>query len=373
MIDNISIENFKCIDQLELKLSGITMLAGLNGMGKSTCIQSLLLLHQSALEQASPMDQLVRNGRWVELGTPKDLLWEAAEDERISFAIGFDNEQISWDFTLDEGLGEFVGVIEPNRALPQHLGLFSDRLQYLRADRMGPRAFFPVSNSEVRVHHQLGRDGEFSAHFLSEFGELSVRNERLIHPEARSPQLRHQLEAWLGDISPGTRLYTEAHHSLDVVSIEYAFRTGRGETNRYRATNVGFGISYILPILLAALASPEGTLLLVENPEAHIHPRGQQQMGRLLALASLGGIQVIVETHSDHLLNGLRLAVHDGLLEPRQVAMHFFERETSADAIRSKVTSPMMDADGRIDQWPDGFFDESEKALRKLLLPSPRP
>jgi predicted ATPase len=79
-----------------------------------------------------------------------------------------------------------------------------------------------------------------------------------------------------------------------------------------------------------------------------------------------------VETHSDHILNGLRLAVHDRLLTPDQVAMHYFQRITESDSIRSNVVTPVMDVNGRIDVWPDGFFDESEKALRKLLLPSPR-
>ena len=374
MINQLSITHLKCIDRLDLRLAGITMLAGLNGMGKSTCIQSLLLLHQSVLEQTEPFSQLVRNGRWVSLGTPKDLLWEAAEDDRISIGLAFQTPglepgRIAWTFDLDSDLNEFVGAMEPLGDPPDGIGLFTDKLHYLRADRMGPRTSFPVSNSEVRIHRQLGRDGEYTAHYLSEFGDETVRNQALWHPDAPSHQLRHQLEAWLGEISPGTRLYTEAHHSLDLVSLEFAFSTGRGESNRYRATNVGFGISYILPIVTAALAAEPGSLLLVENPEAHIHPHGQLRIGKLLALASLGGVQIVVETHSDHILNGLRLAVHSQALRPDQVAMHYFLRVTEADSIRTKVVTPGMDADGRIDQWPEGFFDENEKALRELLLP----
>jgi predicted ATPase len=234
---------------------------------------------------------------------------------------------------------------------------------------MGPKTSFAVSNAEVRSHRRLGRDGEFAAHYLSEFGEEAVRNKAIHHPAARSHQLRHQLEAWLGEISPGTKLYTEAHPSLDRVSLQYAFSTGRGETNRYRATNVGFGISYLLPILTIALAAPAGSLLLIENPEAHIHPHGQLRIGNLLALASLADVQIIVETHSDHILNGLRLAVHDQLLAPDDVALHYFHRQTDDDSIQTRVTSPRMDEAGRLDHWPEGFFDQNEKALRRLLLP----
>lgn len=370
MIERINITHFKCLDRLELPLAGITVLAGLNGMGKSTLIQSLLLLQQSATELTPPLFQLMRNGPMVELGTAKDLLWEGADDETISFAITSTDETSKWTFKLDRTLGEFVADPVPDTFLPANSGLFSERFEYLRADRWGPRTSLPISNSEVRLNHHLGRDGEFTAHYLAEFGEEHVQNVHLHHTGARSKQLSHQLEAWLGEISPGTRLYAEAHHALDLISLSYAFATGRGETNHYRATNVGFGISYVLPIIVAALASPPGTLLMVENPEAHLHPRGQRKMGEILGLASLGGVQIIVETHSDHFLNGLRLAVHGGLMAPENIALHFFERETEGDAIRAKITSPVMDTDGRIDHWPDGFFDEGEKALRELLVPT---
>ena len=92
-------------------------------------------------------------------------------------------------------------------------------------------------------------------------------------------------------------------------------------------------------------------------------------MGEMLALASLAGVQIVVETHSDHLLNGIRLAVHSGRVCRDDVALHYFERVQDDVAIRAKITSPTMDTAGRIDEWPDGFFDENEKVLRKLLVP----
>jgi predicted ATPase len=373
MIKTIEIENFKCLDQVNVPLSNLTVLSGLNGMGKSTFMQTLLLMHQSSQEVADPMSHLVRNGRWTELGVAKDLLWEGANEEVIALALSVQNgetlQKHQWSFALEETSLEFVRKSSSLTEMPKDIGIFTDKFQYLRAERWGPRVTLPISNSQVRVKRQLGRDGEFTSFFLATFGEEEVTNAAVHHPSAHSKKLLSQVEAWLGEISPGTRLYTNAHDDLDLVSIQYAFTGGSGETNHYRATNVGFGISYVLPIIVAALSSSPGSMLLVENPEAHLHPRGQRRMAELLAKASLGGVQIVIETHSDHLLNGLRLSVHSGEVDPSQIALHFFEREQTAHAIRAKITSPEMDSAGRLSYWPDGFFDENAKALRSLLLP----
>ena len=110
-------------------------------------------------------------------------------------------------------------------------------------------------------------------------------------------------------------------------------------------------------------------MLIIENPEAHLHPRGQTQVGRLLALAACAGTQVIIETHSDHLLNGIRLAIYDGLLAPDDVMLHFFARSGSV----SDVKTPKLDRNGRLNYWPNGFFDEWDKNLELLLQPRVTP
>jgi predicted ATPase len=151
--------------------------------------------------------------------------------------------------------------------------------------------------------------------------------------------------------------------------LRYSFVTGEQRSNRYRSTSVGFGITYVLPVLVAVLSSAPGSIVLVENPEAHLHPKGQVRIGELLARAAAIGIQVIVETHSDHVLNGIRLAVHSGKIEPESVAFHYFSRVEEAGRVRASVESPKIDKDGRLDRWPEGFFDEWDKSLERLLAP----
>jgi predicted ATPase len=169
----------------------------------------------------------------------------------------------------------------------------------------------------------------------------------------------------MGEISPGTRINIKDSSDLDLVSLQYSY----GLSNPYRATNVGFGISYTLPIIVAILASEPETLILLENPEAHLHPKGQAKMGELLSLAASCGIQIVVETHSDHILNGIRLAVHSRKLDSNDVQLHYFQREEMRGESNIEVISPRIDRNGRIDKWPDGFFDEWDKSLEALLEP----
>ncbi len=123
----------------------------------------------------------------------------------------------------------------------------------------------------------------------------------------------------------------------------------------------------VLPVVVAALSCDVEGLLLVENPEAHLHPAGQAKMGRFLGQVAAAGVQVVVETHSDHVLNGVRRAVKDGMLQASGVALHFFRsRSDAAEAGTSQVISPEIDEEGNIDEWPEGFFDQFDKDMSYL-------
>ena len=81
-----------------------------------------------------------------------------------------------------------------------------------------------------------------------------------------------------------------------------------------------------------------------------------------LSKLRLLGVQVLIETHSDHILNGVRRAVKNGVLPPGEVLLHFFRpRDESGEGERPQVESPAIDAAGNVDAWPEGFFDQFDK------------
>jgi predicted ATPase len=370
MITSLHLTNFKIFENQFLQFRPLTLLSGINSTGKSSVIQSLLLLRQSYQQKLLPSIALALNGEFVRIGTAQDAFCERAKEDYINFEITFkDNNKGRWCFNYDLNKKE-ANVLNLNLELTNsevyESSIFSQKFHYLQAERIGPRPFNEMPDSSVPQLEQLGTQGEYAAHFLSIHGRKVIPNSNLSYPQAKSMDLIDQVEAWMREVSPGTRIKINSNTDMGLMSLQYFY----GDSNPYRATNVGFGISYILPMIVAILASPSDTLVLIENPEAHLHPRGQAKMGELLALAASCGVQVVIETHSDHVLNGIRLAVHGGKLKPDDVQLHYFQRVQKKGQAFTEVISPHIDRNGRIDKWPDGFFDEWEKSLDILLEPA---
>ncbi|MBD2514142.1 DUF3696 domain-containing protein [Nostoc sp. FACHB-973] len=368
MIHSLRLINFKKFEDQSLEFRPLTLISGLNSTGKSSVLQSLLLLRQSYQQDLLPKTGLALNGDLVNIGTAQDALYDSAKDKHISFEIIWEKDEGIWDFNYnpDKKEEDVLNIIsEPSDFKIYKSNIFSKYFHYLQAERIGPRSFNIMSDYQVRRLRQIGTQGEYTAHFLYIYGREAIPIANLSYPQAKSMDLIDQVEAWMREVSPGIRIEIEANSAMGLVTIKYFY----GDSNRYRATNVGFGITYTLSIIVAILSSPPGTLILVENPEAHLHPRGQAKMGELLALAASCDIQVVIETHSDHVLNGIRLAVHAGIIPPHYVQLHYFQQQDKQGQALTEVISPQINRSGRIDKWPDGFFDEWDKSLEVLLEP----
>lgn len=365
MLQNIQLKNFKCFLEVSVPLRAITIFSGQNGAGKSSIVQALLVLRQSYLGGYLDAENLLWAGDLVDLGGAAEVLCQAAESDALEIRI--DNEFGSSDFAFTYNKQE--RTLAPSRALQlspiEGSSLLSAAFTYVRAERIGPRKILPASEVKV-LNNDIGALGEYVAHIILEHsGEISSADPRFVE-SARSGTFIHQFNSWLGMISPGSELEVSLVAQADAAIGGFSF-TQKDDVNTrtFRATNVGFGLSYCLPVIYALLASKANALVVIENPEAHLHPAGQTHLGRLAALCAAVGVQVIVETHSDHFLNGVRLAVKAGALEPEHCAISYFERQGAV----ARVESPTIDADGRLSHWPGGFFDQHERNLAALLAP----
>ncbi|WP_435059324.1 AAA family ATPase [Streptomyces sp. bgisy060] len=395
MIDRLTLHNYKAFQHAELPLGPLTLLTGLNSSGKSSVLQSLALLRQSyesgdlavapllpearrsGLRTSVVNQGFLLNGELVGLGTGEDVLHEDfTEDEpRISLAVDEGPYHYGWTaaYEAEQNLLPLLDVDVPDTsegdrerpAGPEAVtpAFFTAPFQYLHADRISPAEFYPRDHQVAIGRGFLGVHGEHTVNFLRHHADDTVPEGPLRHPRAASDLLLAQTAAWMGELCPGVDIKADAIKGTDVVSLSYGFQGTLGGTNRRRPSNVGFGLTYVLPIVVACLSARPGSLILLENPEAHLHPQGQTQMAVLAASAAVQGAQVIMETHSDHVLNGVRLAVKQGRVTPEEVVLHYFR----GNGTGAEIVSPRVNADGRIDQWPSGFFDELENTLDQLI------
>ena len=404
MLRNIKLMHFKCFEHLELNCKQLNLLCGLNGMGKSSVIQALLMIRQSFETGELLAGRLALNGERVSVGTGADVLFEDAEHDVLEFALESDEIEIPWEMEFDCLRTSISDILDPSssrtRAIKSQLDEitksldkdkkvdeelfrevfiaflyvprkwrdmppFGGELVYINAGRVGARQLYPVSTDVLTRRGDFGESGEYAWDYLSRHQNDLLQADDPRFVEGSDRRLSTVVDHWLQDICPGAHLHLEEVRAADAVIAGFTFdREDDVASRRHRATNVGFGLSYALPVILALLSKP-GTLCLIENPEAHLHPRGQTKLAELAARASKAGVQVIAETHSDHFMDGVRIAVRDGLIEPENAAFHYFERKGN----QTVVTSPQIDSDGRLSSWPIGFFDQHDENLARLLAP----
>ncbi|OWV75522.1 hypothetical protein ATY77_30820 [Rhizobium sp. R634] len=322
------------------------------------------------------------SGELVDLGTPTDVLYEDADKDSIEIEISGDGAngpaRFQFDVFGESGFAKAADFVKHTTALNiasslSTLGLVlldvapSQQLfHYLNAERVGPRKYGPMSATQRREFY-LGTRGEFTLHALYEhLGQTVGEPDDLRRISENSARLDDQVEAWLAEISPGARLNLSPFEQADLMVGTFSFaEQGTLRSRQFRSTNVGFGLSYVLPVIVALLSCESGGVVLLENPEAHIHPGGQTRLGELCAFAAAAGVQIIVETHSDHFMDGIRIAVRKGILAPEACAFHYFERIGT----RTEISSPELDKNGRLSSWPQGFFDQHRRNAAKLVKP----
>jgi len=332
MINNLNIRGFKCFDDESFSIAPLTLLSGLNSSGKSSFIQAIRLAYGHKNSSNGPLSELVS-----------------------SLHKNFNIKLISGD--------REYSLKYPLKKLTDYTEKFPTLISYISADRLGPQLHLPMRNDKDKGR-TVGIKGEFVLDFLEYHFELAGLPKTLQIPETKSSGVYNNVAAWLNMISPGIRFEFEPIPKADIIRAEYS---------GHRPSNVGFGISYTLPIIAnsivyaALIANQENNsaLIMLENPEAHLHPAGQTQLGVFLSKVASCGVQLIIETHSDHLLNGIRLAVKDKILEAEKSKFYYFKYDF--DEEKSIIHQPILDQDGYFDEWPDGFFDETEKNLERLL------
>lgn len=369
MLNYLSLRNFKSIKDEGFELRKLNIFTGFNGMGKSSVLQSLLLLRQSRDKHLLPKIGLSLTGEYVRVGVGKDLLYMNAEDEEIKIEAFWEENFAEFYFNYNEN-SDMQPYDESKSKISGDIfteSLFGSNFQYLSAERISPKSVYDVSEFVVNQRKSLGIRGEYTAHFLSQHGDEILSIPQLQHTNSISMHLIDNLNAWMSEITPGVKIKTKLIPEINQASLHYQFSSATEYTNEFRPENTGFGLTYVLPVITALLCSAPGDLLIIENPESHLHPSGQSVVGKLMSLVAEHGVQIIVETHSDHIINGIRASVKHKEISKDNVLIYFLSRDLHSSEHSINVEQIEIDNNGRIDSWPDGFFDEWDKSLNILL------
>ena len=395
MITSLQLKNFKCFgDSGSIDFSRITLLTGANGTGKSSVMQSLLLLAQSVKTNVDA-DGLHINGEYVRLGSYQDIVNSRSKKRSIDIYIQSESNSVkhvfdsSYEAKLSDPVARFTKLTEDDHNYIQE----ASESDFYTADG------FQLRDSEGKALKVKG--GDFSKDFSRDFNvepikDLAtfseVKNIYYLKADRQGPKDTEQIQNRLSYSDVGTKgeyvfnvLYNQGLDFQKNVQEELSSIMGGANmelrqddmgyhllmdsvdgSDVYKQINVGFAYSYVLPIVVATLLSKPKGKILIENPEAHLHPKAQSNlMYFLYDQAKKRDIQVIIETHSDHILNCCLVGLAEQKLSVDDISIYYFSRESREK--NTKATKINCTSNGRIEDAPAGFFDQMDIDLDTLL------
>jgi len=382
LIDRADIVNFKCFRAAKIPLRSLTMLSGGNGVGKSSVVQSLLLLRQTNDQmrkvfnllhgRAAPGTRLpvkLNDEYRLCLGNSATLTNAEIESDIVTLGVTGTTAgtklQVSFSFeastTKPTTSIQCVDGPEALDRLQMHeaaLSIFHPKFHYLVAERVGPRDLQFVADQDFV---STGYAGEFTAYAISEAESYRVaEGVRLV---AESDLFKVQLEAWMSRLIPGVQIFSRPF--LDINRVQMSIGRRGAATPPLPPANTGFGISYSLPVVVSGLLAEPGSMFIVENPEAHLHPAAQTAIGFFLACVASTGVQVVVETHSENVLNGVRIAALEGAVKHDDALFLFL---SLVEGSTEPAILPIeMDSAAELTSWPVGFFDQQGADLAGIM------
>lgn len=350
MIEELHIDSFKNIHKTNLKFSKLNILAGTNSSGKSSVIQSLLLsskyssnnrLFDEYCQKFGPLDQLVcvKSGKRI-----------------FSICCKIDEEEYKIEGGQDKGLTEMIPL------------KFEENLYYLSADRFAQSLVEKSSIGEsLNSVPKFGVYGEYVSSYYANHSNKPIQNNKIkeycLEMVEEGPFLSHHITYWIHRIL-GLSLNLHAEKQGDDIKTYYKNQDIAFEL---RPCNLGTGVGYLAKILIVGLSLKENDVMIVENPEIHLHPKAISELTDFFAILAKSGIQVILETHSEHIINKTRYLVFKEKLKKTDISLYYKDISEHFQEIYLNDKGRYVNKEGESMEFPRGFFDANLQHLLEMM------
>ncbi len=386
----IKLENFKCFKEIEIEFGKITLLTGANSSGKSSLIYALLTMFQT---DDFPF-YLSPNGNLISIGNFRNMVSEYDNSQLIkikfetkknwSLTTTWENNSINDMPRLNEiyfscNTGEFR-VSKQNEKyytkFPDKTEEVFDNIEDFKDLFIDIMNTLPQGGLQYYINYNFFKDLSFN--FIHSYRTNPQRNYLQI-PKAGKIQsngagFENQIIEWEETNSP--KIF-ELIEVLSKIGLLYGLNTNKIGDGMFdikiqtkqngifsSIVDVGFGVSKLLPIIVADLQLPNNSLLAISEPEIDLHPSIQANFANYLYEQTKKGKKYIIETHSEYIINRLRLLIAKGELKEDEIKTYYF----SNDGRKTKTYPINLKIDGQIENAPNDFFDTYEIDVMEIAM-----
>lgn len=393
MIENLYIENFKCFTKKEINLNNLTVLSGINSSGKTSVIQSLLLIKQSIqkynqnyslfnesifINMISYQDEeiskkiintfeakiQINDVDNLNLENTKEILNSYSSNNTIFFKVKSNDNIVKLIYEVKNEDNQHLyltNIFTEDYVLEKIFN--TSNFYYVSSNRFGPKNRNEITHLD---YPYTGNYGEHTSQLIYEKSSSNIEKDKKF-PHSDSTLFKTQLELWLNYIIEGSKYQVTTPQSLVHRIVSTKFKDSYLSSVESSSSNVGFGISYVLPIIVNGLLAPNNSIYIIENPEIHLHPSAQSRLGIFLSVIANSGVQVIIETHSEHLINGISLAIVKDYIDNKKASISFFSKILDNEKVEILIQDINFNEYGEISGWPKGFFDQQELDMIELI------
>jgi predicted ATPase len=358
LIKSLSLKDFKCFEQVDIDFGKITLLTGANSSGKSSLIYALLGIMQSKYFP----QYFALNGELINMGGFDEVLRKKAGKREFEIGIRVNRKTfIEWDEDFNSPDLEYntTWVAGDENEQPE--------LQEIYSNGEGP---YTDSYIELNANH------------FNYIGSFRLPPERTYYRKPNASKVGVNGEGYIDQIikweESDKKKYNELIEAVTEMGLFKTIQANKMKGGRFELnvqvnenselsslTDVGFGISQFLPIIVADLQMEDDSCLAISQPEIHLHPKIQATLGDYFCKqVNHTDKQYIVETHSEYLINRMRLLVVKGELKPEDVKLYYMEN----DGIKTTTYAIELTTDGQIKNAPQGFFDTYEMDVMDIAL-----